>query len=479
MDPLSLTTSIIAVLQLTGKLLSYWNDVRNATKDQAQLAVELSNIYSLLLSLRFRVEQSNPQDPWFVAVRDLGTENGPLDQVKEALERLASKTEPSHGLKKIGKSIIWKFEKSEMGVILDRVERIKTLINIALTGDLFSLSQAMNQELSAIGPKLSGVIEIVTTLRNCQQEIGEGISDISVGLTTLTVGLEEEERRKIVNWLSPIDFRSRQQEILKGACAGTRQWLFDSEKFQYWIDADRGTLWCPGIPGAGKTVTSSIIIDHLQSRYKKGDAAVLCLFCNYRNRGAQSAELFMANLLKQVVQQKPTYSQELADTYDEREKGRPTFATLARLFSLESGHFPKIFVLIDALDETSEQDDIKRLLLSELQSLPINLLVTSRYEKSIEERFAKAEHLEIRATATDVQTYVKARIPFENLLARHIQADPKLEEIVVNKVVERSQGMHVSHPDSFLSASLSFFFGCLLVSLPISIPSASKSSQNL
>ncbi|KAF6235799.1 hypothetical protein HO173_005994 [Letharia columbiana] len=58
MDPLSLSASIIAVLQLTGMLLSYINDVQNATKDQAQLAVEVSNIYSLLISLRFRVEQS-------------------------------------------------------------------------------------------------------------------------------------------------------------------------------------------------------------------------------------------------------------------------------------------------------------------------------------------------------------------------------------------------------------------------------------
>lgn len=86
MNPLSLSVSIIAVLQLTGKLLSYLNDVQNATKDQAQLTVEAYNICSLLASLRIRVEQSNAHDRWFTAVRNLGTENGPLDQVKIALE---------------------------------------------------------------------------------------------------------------------------------------------------------------------------------------------------------------------------------------------------------------------------------------------------------------------------------------------------------------------------------------------------------
>ena len=441
MDPLSLSASIVAVLQITGKLLSYLNDVRNSTKDQAQLAVEASNIYGLLASLRFRVEQSNPHDPWFSAVRNLGTENGPLDQAKEALERLVTKAEPCQGIQRLGKQLMWKFEKSEMRDILDKIERIKTLVNIALTDDLFTLSQAMSKKLGAMGKEVSLVSEGVTALHDGQQMIGEDVSSISIGVTALNDGQQEEERRKVENWLSPIDFRYRHREILKGAQAGTRQWLFDSKKFRDWVDADRGTLWCPGIPGAGKTVTSSIIIDHLQSEYKNENVAVTCLFCNYRDGAAQTAEIFMANLVKQIAQQKRTTSTELTARYKERERGRPTFTELATLFSQEIGHFSKVFVVIDALDETSEREDIRRLVLSELQTLPVNLLVTSRYEKSIEQRFGKAERLDIWATAADVQTYVKARIPSEHLLARHIQADPTLEETIVNKIVEKSQGV--------------------------------------
>ena len=443
MDPLSLSASIIAVLQLTGKLLSYMNDLENATKDQAQLVVEVSNIYSLLISLRFRVEQSNAHDPWFKAVRSLGTEDGPLEQMMGALQRLASKAEPSHGFKKIGKQLMWNFEKSEMGDILHQIERIKTLVSIALTDDLFSLSQAMEQELSALGKKVSGINDGVIALHDGQQRISEGISDISVGVTSLNLGQREEERRRIEEWLSSINFKSRQQEILKGAEPGTRQWLFTSEKFRNWIDAGRGSLWCAGIPGAGKTVTLSLIIEHLQSKYKTGDVAVLCLLCNYRDRAAQSAETFMANLLKQAIQQKRALSVGLQNVYDERDEGRPNFPKLAELFSHESCYFSKVFVLIDALDETSEHEDIRRLLLPELQRLPINLLVTSRYEKSIEQQLEKAERLDVWAMAADVQTYVKARIPSEALLARHIEADPSLEKTIVDKIVEKSQGMYV------------------------------------
>ena len=441
MDPLSLSASIIAVLQLAGKILSFLNDAQNMTKDQAHLAVEASNIYSLLVSLRFRVEQSHIQDPWFTAVRRLGAENGPLDQVRQILEKLVSKLEQSHGFKKLARQIGWKLEKSEIADILDRIERIKSLVNIALTSDLLSLSQAMNRELCAIGKGISDFSNKVTALDDGQKKISEGVSDISVSMTALNIEQQEEERRKIETWLSPIDFRSRQQEILRGAQAGTRQWLFDSDKFRTWINADRGTLWCPGIPGAGKTVTSSIIINRLQSKYEKENVAVLCLFCNYRDRAAQSAEIFMANLLKQVIQQNQSFSKAIRDTYNKRKNGRPEFAELATLFSHEIGRFSKVFVLIDALDETSEHEDIRRLVLPELQKLSINLLVTSRYEKAIEQRLGEVQRLDVWATAADIQTYIKARIPSEYLLKRHIQADPTLEETIVNKVIEKSQGM--------------------------------------
>jgi hypothetical protein len=57
MDPLSITASIIAVLQLTGKLISYLSDVKNAPKDRIQCALEVSNLRNLLLTLRFRLEE--------------------------------------------------------------------------------------------------------------------------------------------------------------------------------------------------------------------------------------------------------------------------------------------------------------------------------------------------------------------------------------------------------------------------------------
>ena len=80
MDGLSIAASIIAVLQLTGAVIGYLNDVKDAPKECQQCTIEASNIASNM-----------DRPPWFTAVRALNIENGFLDQYKQALEQLQSK----------------------------------------------------------------------------------------------------------------------------------------------------------------------------------------------------------------------------------------------------------------------------------------------------------------------------------------------------------------------------------------------------
>ena len=136
MDPLSMTASIIAILELTTTLTSYFNDVRNATKEQVHVAVEASNLYSLLTSLRFRVEEARSSDPWFIQVKLLGQENGPLDQFKEVLEKMLGQISGSRKRDQVKSALMWKFTKPQVDDALRRMERLKSLVLCALTKDL-------------------------------------------------------------------------------------------------------------------------------------------------------------------------------------------------------------------------------------------------------------------------------------------------------------------------------------------------------
>lgn len=138
MDPLSVTASIIAILQVTATLVNYANDVKDAPKDRARFAIEASSLSSLLLNLRYQIageecEKSN--EAWTREVTLLGVPDGPLDQYRHALEKLQLKIVSGKGLAKIGDALWWKFSKEEVASILLRIERLKGLIQIALQMD--------------------------------------------------------------------------------------------------------------------------------------------------------------------------------------------------------------------------------------------------------------------------------------------------------------------------------------------------------
>lgn len=65
---------------------------------------------------------------------------------------------------------------------------------------------------------------------------------------------EEENRQKIIKWFSEVDYSRIQLDYLSRREEGTGQWMLDCANFQRWISEDNLTLFCPGIPGGGKTI---------------------------------------------------------------------------------------------------------------------------------------------------------------------------------------------------------------------------------
>jgi len=134
MDPLSLTVSITALIGTTTQALGYLNDVKTASKERAKLASEVANLLALLTSMRYKVEEAEQEkNTWYDSIRSLlGGANGPLDQFRSALEELARTLAPTTGLKKFSRTLIWTLDKKQCIDILDKIERLKTLIGLAL-----------------------------------------------------------------------------------------------------------------------------------------------------------------------------------------------------------------------------------------------------------------------------------------------------------------------------------------------------------
>jgi hypothetical protein len=60
-------------------------------------------------------------------------------------------------------------------------------------------------------------------------------------------GDKEEERKKIIDWLSPINFFLQHEDISQMREKGTGGWLLADPVFQRWESGSGSTLWCCGI----------------------------------------------------------------------------------------------------------------------------------------------------------------------------------------------------------------------------------------
>ena len=135
MDLLSITASVIAIVQLTGTVIGYLHDVKDAPKDCKVVKVEVANLYSLLIRLQCHLEQDDVNSPWYTAVRALNASGGPFDQYLQSLQQLESKIAGDGRAHKFRRALVWIFSKEAVASILGRIERLKALIAIALEMD--------------------------------------------------------------------------------------------------------------------------------------------------------------------------------------------------------------------------------------------------------------------------------------------------------------------------------------------------------
>ena len=419
MDPVTAVGLVAALLQLidvTAQTIQYINEVKDAPKQRGRLAREASGLLMLLTDLRYRVEEADESNAWFTGVRSLSS---PLQLFKEDLEDVAHKLRPGNIIRT---TFSWPFEEKQINIILVKIERIKTLVSLALQKDIFQLSLHIRGQNDRTLHSVEKVLNRVDELQASQ---------------------EEQTRKNLYSWLSPAEFSIKQSDVLSRRQEGTGEWLLRTPEFKSWVqDSDVRTIWCPGIPGAGKTVLASIVVEHLESEFRDDkDVCVGYVFCSYKEHESHTVVGFIGNLLSQLIQQQDQVPDDVMTLYEQQKltRTKPQLSELSNLLRGEVQRLDKVFFVVDALDECLE--DIRYSFLKELFESGARLMVTSRLLSVVEHDFKFSFRLEIYASDKDVRRYVEARMISERRMARHVRGDSSLASKIVETLVESSKGM--------------------------------------
>ncbi|SLM33723.1 hypothetical protein LPUS_02266 [Lasallia pustulata] len=150
MDPVTAIGLVASITQLIGviaKTIGYLNDVKDAPKDRSRLIHEASRLLALLTDLNYTLESADTMELWLGTVRSQGMKDV-LDLLQRSMEELAKKIKPEHGIKGLGKRLLWTLDKKEILEILAKIERVKSLVGMALQRDHIQLSLAINVVMS-------------------------------------------------------------------------------------------------------------------------------------------------------------------------------------------------------------------------------------------------------------------------------------------------------------------------------------------
>jgi Cdc6-like AAA superfamily ATPase len=222
--------------------------------------------------------------------------------------------------------------------------------------------------------------------------------------------------------------------------------MVESAEFKAWLNGTPRTLFCQGMPGAGKTVMASTIVHHLQTTFPAGEVGIACIYCSRQEtQGAyqHSTTNLLGAIIRQFEESRPSDLLELKELrarFRDRRRGN-LLSSFTSILKTRMAGYTRAFLVVDGLDECSS--DTRDELLRVLQQLDpkVNLALTSRDITTQEADFENLIRVEIRAQPEDLTEYVNARIQSSQYLRKHIEGDAKLRTTLHASIEMMVNGM--------------------------------------
>jgi hypothetical protein len=262
-------------------------------------------------------------------------------------------------------------------------DRAKLVIN-AVTwaasgkkGQCDTLLKALRAQKSTLN------LGLTTELSRDVRQMADDIRDVKRYLSHV----EEVELHK---WLEKINPSTNHNHAGLLFERETGQWLTRSAEWNGWRtgEAKSRILWVHGVPGAGKTVLSYYMVEQLRALTRRDKNQGVAYYYCYHQRNTDETVPFLTWILSQLCRASDYIPETLKEIHDSG--CEPTWRELLDCLEAVLTRFTIAYVVLDAVDETSERRNLLKVL-TELGSHKrfhkLHLAVTSREYADIVQEF--------------------------------------------------------------------------------------------
>lgn len=213
-------------------------------------------------------------------------------------------------------------------------------------------------------------------------------------------------------------------------------------------------MWLHGLPGAGKTVLCSSVIEDIRQKCEDfHNARCAYFYFDFRDKSKQSVEGMLRSLLRQLSSYDTSLPKLVADLHraHARQGHQPTQEALIDTLCSIAQETERTFIIIDALDECAELDEALDLLLAltDASCATLSILVTSRELDDIGAAIKdvpaeKLKHVSIqnRKDNADIDLFIRTQVEKNRKLRRWRRQKSQIIKVLGNG----AQGMYDGLP---------------------------------
>jgi hypothetical protein len=181
----------------------------------------------------------------------------------------------------------------------------------------------------------------------------------------------------------------------------------------------------------------------LRKEIRTKEVGLAIVYLKY-NDPQQSVRSVLGSILVQLVQGLDSVPASLQQLYDKHQvqKSSASLGELVDQLQITCSLFQRIFLIIDALDECT--DEMRWDLMDHLRSLGghLHLLVMSRFLDTIDKELEDFDRLEIKANKADLEIFIDHHIQKNKNLRQIMTKSPIMKEDIKFAVVKTAEDMY-------------------------------------
>ncbi|KAK9800034.1 hypothetical protein SCARD494_01827 [Seiridium cardinale] len=365
--------TILAIVQIADRVIGlckYWIEtIRDAPSDLRSIPLETSMLQATFKNIEFLATCG---DALSTTISDMLDPNGPIEHCRKVLMELTNLIPPEVVLaahnsmsrkertKMMLARLAWPLRENKAHKLLQELGRFKTTIGLALT-----------------------------------TQSAQDIQAVKTNTVQMLNMLSDNHRHEFYRWLERTDPSSLHNRSLRLVEDGTCTWILRSPDWSDWLAKRFRCIWLHGIPGAGKTILASYLVNTVKDHCNKATTSKLafayyyCYFGHNQDEAAPFLRWLITQLCRQLKAIPHTHI-----TYSSRDVS-PVYPSFSH-----------------AVDESKPRDDILKVirdLACDARFHNLQILATSREYVDIERVLAgisRPVSMSNPFIAEDIRSYV-------------------------------------------------------------------------